>query len=154
MICRFLDKATIIDDIDNTSNKSRNPWRLCTVNQVEEVKLLFRLIPIWISLIMFCATLTQLNTFFLKQGSTMNRTIGDHFTIPPAAFQSIVGVTILIFIPLYDRVFVPNARKITNHHSGITSLQRIGVGLFVATFNMVKSIVHYPNNVIHILASF
>lgn len=68
----------------------------------------------------------------------MNRTIGDHFTIPPAAFQSIVGVTILILIPLYDRVFVPAARKITNHHSGITSLQRIGVGLFIATFNMVK----------------
>ncbi|KAL9832352.1 Protein NRT1/ PTR FAMILY 5.4 [Arabidopsis thaliana] len=67
----------------------------------------------------------------------MDRTIGNHFTIPPAAFQSIVGVTILILIPLYDRVFVPMVRKITNHHSGITSLQRIGVGLFVATFNMV-----------------
>ncbi|CAH2064145.1 unnamed protein product [Thlaspi arvense] len=134
---RFLDKATIIDENDNTSNKSRNPWRLCPVNQVEEVKLILRLIPIWISLIMFCATLTQLNTFFLKQGSMMNRTIGDHFTIPPAAFQSIVGVTILILIPLYDRVFVPTVRKFTNHHSGITSLQRIGVGLFVATFNMM-----------------
>lgn len=134
--CRFLDKATIIDEIDH--NKNRNPWRLCTVNQVEEVKLILRLIPIWISLIMFCATLTQLNTFFLKQGSMMDRTIGNHFTIPPAAFQSIVGVTILILIPLYDRVFVPMVRKITNHHSGITSLQRIGVGLFVATFNMVK----------------
>ncbi|KAL0714391.1 hypothetical protein Bca4012_021370 [Brassica carinata] len=134
---RFLDKATIIDEVDNTSNKSRNPWRLCPVNQVEEVKLILRLVPIWISLIMFCATLTQLNTFFLKQGSMMNRTIGDHFTIPPAAFQSIVGVTILIFIPIYDRVFVPNVKKITNHHSGITSLQRIGVGLFIATFNMM-----------------
>ncbi|CAE6076251.1 unnamed protein product [Arabidopsis arenosa] len=132
---RFLDKATIIDEIDH--NKNRNPWRLCTVNQVEEVKLILRLMPIWISLIMFCATLTQLNTFFLKQGSMMNRTIGDHFTIPPAAFQSIVGVTILILIPLYDRVFVPMIRKITNHHSGITSLQRIGVGLFVATLNMM-----------------
>lgn len=71
----------------------------------------------------------------------MNRTIGDHFTIPPAAFQSIVGVTILIVVPLYDRVFVPNVRKITNHHSGITSLQRIGVGLFIATFNMVTCII-------------
>ncbi|CAN8254580.1 unnamed protein product [Cochlearia groenlandica] len=135
---RFLDKATIIDEIDNTTtNETRNPWRLCPVNQVEEVKLILNLIPIWISLIMFCATLTQLNTFFLKQGSIMNRTIGHNFTIPPAAFQSIVGVTILIFIPLYDRIFVPMARKITHHHSGITSLQRIGVGLFIATFNMI-----------------
>lgn len=138
--CRFLDKATIIDEIDhnNTSNKDRNPWRLCPVNQVEEVKLILRLVPIWISLIMFCTTLTMVNTFFLKQGSMMNRTIGDHFTIPPAAFQSIIGVTILILVPLYDRVFVPMVRKITNHPSGITYLQRIGVGLFLATFNMVK----------------
>uniref|UniRef100_A0A7N2LIL8 Uncharacterized protein n=1 Tax=Quercus lobata TaxID=97700 RepID=A0A7N2LIL8_QUELO len=42
---RFLDKAMIIDDID-ASSESRNPWRLRSLNQVEEVKLVLRLIPI------------------------------------------------------------------------------------------------------------
>ncbi|KAI4323542.1 hypothetical protein L6164_023139 [Bauhinia variegata] len=33
---RFLDKATIMDDLD-ISSKTRNPWRLCSITQVEEM---------------------------------------------------------------------------------------------------------------------
>ncbi|XVF00257.1 hypothetical protein REPUB_Repub03eG0269500 [Reevesia pubescens] len=133
---RFLDKAMIIDNKD-TLSKTKNPWRLCSLNQVEEVKLVLRLIPIWLGCLMFCAVITQLHTFFTKQGSTMLRSIGPHFQVPAAALQSLVGVTILIAVPVYDRVFVPIARKITGHPSGITMLQRIGIGLFVSVLNMV-----------------
>ncbi|WRX12498.1 Proton-dependent oligopeptide transporter family - like 5, partial [Theobroma cacao] len=42
---RFLDKAMIIDNVDDMS-MTRNPWRLCSLNQVEEVKLVLCLIPI------------------------------------------------------------------------------------------------------------
>ncbi|XVF41111.1 hypothetical protein PTKIN_Ptkin01aG0254200 [Pterospermum kingtungense] len=137
---RFLDKAMIIDDEDALS-KTKNPWRLCSLNQVEEVKLVLRLIPIWLGCLMFSAVITQLHTFFTKQGSTMLRSIGPHFQVPPAALQSLVGLTILIAVPIYDRVFVPIARKITGHPSGITMLQRIGIGLFVSILNMVVAAV-------------
>ncbi|KAK4285367.1 hypothetical protein QN277_002074 [Acacia crassicarpa] len=133
---RFLDKAMVIDDLD-ASSKTRNPWRLCSVTQVEEVKLLLRLIPIWLSCLMFFVVQAQLNTFIVKQGETMNRSIGPHFQIPPAALQSIVSVIILIIVPIYDRLFVPFARKFTGHPSGITVLQRIGLGLFVSVLNMI-----------------
>ncbi|KAK6228644.1 hypothetical protein SCA6_000984 [Theobroma cacao] len=133
---RFLDKAMIIDNEDAMS-KTKNPWRLCSLNQVEEVKLVLRLIPIWLGCLMFCAVIAQLHTFFTKQGSTMMRSIGPNFQVPPAALQSLVGFTILIAVPVYDRVFVPMARKITGHPSGITMLQRIGIGLFVSMLNMV-----------------
>ncbi|XP_022764382.1 protein NRT1/ PTR FAMILY 5.4 [Durio zibethinus] len=133
---RFLDKAMIIDNKDALS-KTRNPWRLCSLNQVEEVKLVLRLIPIWLGCLMFSAVITQLHTFFTKQGSTMLRSIGPHFQVPAAALQSLVGFTILIAVPVYDRLFVPIARKITGHTSGITMLQRIGIGLFVSILNMV-----------------
>ncbi|OMO87185.1 Proton-dependent oligopeptide transporter family [Corchorus olitorius] len=133
---RFLDKAMIIDNKDAMS-KTRDPWRLCSLNQVEEVKLVLRLIPIWLGCLMFCAVITQLHTFFTKQGSTMERSIGTSFQVPPAALQSLVGVTILIAVPVYDRIFVPIARKFTRHPSGITMLQRIGFGLFVSILNMV-----------------
>ncbi|TYG99774.1 hypothetical protein ES288_A10G223000v1 [Gossypium darwinii] len=133
---RFLDKAMIIDDKD-TLSKTRDPWRLCSLNQVEEVKLVLRLIPIWLGCLMFSAVITQLHTFFTKQGSTMLRSIGPNFQVPPAALQSLVGLTILIAVPIYDRVFVPIARKITGHPSGITMLQRIGTGLFISILNMV-----------------
>ena len=127
----------IIDNID-ISSKTRNPWRLCSINQVEEVKLVLRLIPIWFSCIMFTVVQAQLHTFYIKQGSTMIRSIG-HFHIPPGSLQALVGITILFAVPFYDRVFVPIARKFTGHPSGITVLQRIGVGLFLSILNMVVS---------------
>ncbi|KAK8508628.1 hypothetical protein V6N13_116147 [Hibiscus sabdariffa] len=132
---RFLDKAMIIDNKDALS-KTKDPWRLCSLNQVEEVKLVLRLIPIWLACLMFSAVITQLHTFFTKQGSTMSRSIGANFQVPPAALQSLVGLTILIAVPVYDRFFVPIAQKLTGHPRGITMLQRIGTGLFVSILNM------------------
>lgn len=126
----------IIDDIDSSS-KCRNPWRLCSQNQVEQVKMVISLIPVWISCIMFFAVQEQIHTFMTKQGGTVNRSIGPHFLIPPAALQSLVGVAILITIPIYDRIFVPLARKFTGIPSGITMLQRIGIGLFLSIISMI-----------------
>ncbi|KAI9156802.1 hypothetical protein LWI28_012471 [Acer negundo] len=132
---RFIDKAMIIDDIDYSS-KMKNPWRLCSLNQVEEVKLVVRLMPIWLGCLMFSAILVQLHTFYTKQGSTMIRSIGPNFQIPPASLQSLVGLMILVTVPIYDRIFVPLARKFTGCPSGITMLQRIGTGLFLSIINM------------------
>ncbi|WCJ39087.1 Major facilitator superfamily protein [Euphorbia peplus] len=133
---RFLDKAMIMDNID-ASSKTRNPWRLCTLTQVEQVKQLLRLIPIWLTCLMFNATIVQSHTFFIKQGTTMVRSIGPHFLLPPASLQCLIGFTILVFVLAYDRLFVPLARKLTGHPSGITMLQRIGTGLFLSVLEMV-----------------
>ncbi|CAK7336526.1 unnamed protein product [Dovyalis caffra] len=137
---RFLDKAMIIDNLD-ASSKPINPWRLCSLNQVEEVKLVLRLLPIWLNCLMFTAVLVQTHTLFIKQGSTMIRSIGPNFQVPPASFQSLVGLTILFTVPIYDRIFVPAARKLTRHRSGITMLQRIGIGLFLSIVEMVVAAV-------------
>lgn len=136
--CRFLDKATIINDVE-ASSKVKNPWRLCSVNQVEEVKLVLRLIPIWLTCLMFPVVQTLLNTYFTKQGSTLIRTVrsSSHFEIPPASLQGFVTFTVLITIPIYDRIFIPITRKLTAQPSGITVLQRIVAGLFLSVVNMV-----------------
>ena len=128
----------IIDNLD-AMRTIRDPWRLCSLNQVEEVKLVLRLFPIWLSCLMFPIIMSQINTYFTMQGSTMHRAITPHFTIPPASLQALVGLTILFNIPLYDRVFVHITRKFTGHPSGITVLQRIGIGLFLSIFVMVVS---------------
>ena len=128
----------IIDNID-AMRKIKDPWRLCSLNQVEEVKLVFRLIPIWLSCLMFSIVISQQQTHFTKQGSTMMRSIGPHFKIPPASLQAIVSLTIVITIPIYDRILVPWTRKFTGHPAGITSLQRIGIGLFLSILIMVVS---------------
>ncbi|KAK4411134.1 protein NRT1/ PTR FAMILY 5.4 [Sesamum angolense] len=132
---RFLDKAIVIDNIDASSEK-RNPWRLCPVNQVEEAKLVFQLIPIWFSCLMFAIVIAQLGTYFTKQGSTMNRSITPTFQIPAASFQVFTGLTILASVLLYERALVPLARALTGHPSGITILQRIGTGLVLSMLTM------------------
>ncbi|KAL8093556.1 protein NRT1/ PTR FAMILY 5.4-like [Apium graveolens] len=129
---KFLDKAAIIDETD-VLNQKRNKWRLCSVNQVEVVKLVFRLFPIWISTFMFNVAIAQLGTYFTKTGSTMVR----HLNIPPATLQVITGLTILMAVVIYDRLLVPIARKLTKHPSGITMLQRLGIGIFLSMMLMV-----------------
>lgn len=131
---RFLDKATVAVDLDY-KHKDIN-WRLCTVTQVEEVKLVLRLLPIWVACLMYGVVFAQSPTFFTKQGSTMDRKIGDNFEIPAASLQSFISLSILVLVPVYDRIFVPVARKITKNERGITLLQRIGIGIFTSILSM------------------
>lgn len=46
---------------------------------------------------------------------------------------------LIVLVPLYGGVFVPLARKITQKESGISTLQRMGIGLLVVPFSMVAA---------------
>ncbi|KAH7568433.1 hypothetical protein JRO89_XS07G0298000 [Xanthoceras sorbifolium] len=133
---RFLDKACIkVQD-----GTSESPWRLCTVTQVEQVKIIISVVPIFACTIIFNTILAQLQTFSVQQGSAMDTRITTKgFKIPPASLQAIPYIMLIFLVPLYETVFVPAARKITKTESGISPLQRVGVGLFVATFSMVAA---------------
>ncbi|XP_054792658.1 protein NRT1/ PTR FAMILY 5.10-like isoform X2 [Prosopis cineraria] len=109
----------------------------CSLNEVEEAKAILRLIPIWATSLIFGIVFAQVPTFFTKQGATMNRTIFTGFDIPAATLQSLVYMGIVVFSPIYDRIFVPFAKSITRKPSGITMLQRIGAGIFVSLITVV-----------------
>ncbi|KAL9257041.1 NRT1/ PTR FAMILY 4.3-like protein [Drosera capensis] len=134
---RFLDKASI--KAEGINQEYEGPWRLCTITQVEQVKILISLLPIFACTIVFNTILAQLQTFSVQQGAQMNTKLTKHFNVPPASLQAIPYILLLLLVPLYDKVFVPFARKITGHESGISPLQRIGCGLFTATFSMVAA---------------
>ncbi|XP_022718284.1 protein NRT1/ PTR FAMILY 5.10-like isoform X2 [Durio zibethinus] len=127
----FLNKALLAQD------GSSEDWKACSVNDVEEAKALLRLIPIWSTCLMYAIVFAQASTFFTKQGATMDRKLAAGLTIPAASLQLFIGVSILVFIPLYDRVFVPIARTLTQKPAGITMLQRIGTGMFLSAVSMV-----------------
>ncbi|XP_042475193.1 protein NRT1/ PTR FAMILY 5.10-like [Macadamia integrifolia] len=129
---RFLDKAlaTVAED-------SKKGWVVCSVDQVQEAKALLRLVPIWATCLVFALADAQTSTFFTKQGATMDRRIGSRFKIPPASLQTFINISIVIFMPIYERVIVPIARVFTRKPSGITMLQRIGTGIFLAMMSMV-----------------
>ncbi|OAY66299.1 Protein NRT1/ PTR FAMILY 2.13 [Ananas comosus] len=134
----WLNKAAIVCDGEVKEDGSvANPWRLCSVQQVEEMKCLIRIIPVWAAGIICFVALAQQWTFAVLQALTMDRHLGPHFQIPAGSFATIALLTLTLFIPIYDQLFVPLARRITGIESGITLLQRQGVGLVISVFSMV-----------------
>ncbi|XVF63341.1 hypothetical protein PTKIN_Ptkin09bG0080100 [Pterospermum kingtungense] len=128
---KFLNKALLARDGSSEDCKG------CSYNDVEDAKALLRLIPIWTTCLAYGIVFAQATTFFTKQGATMDRKLAAGLTIPAASLQFFIGVSIVIFIPLYDRLFVPIARTLTKKPAGITMLQRIGTGMFLSAFSMV-----------------
>lgn len=94
------------------------------------------MIPIFCSTIIMSTCLAQLQTFSVQQGLTMDTRITNHTKIPPASLPIIPLGFMVIMIPIYDRVFVPFIRKFTGRITGITHLQRIGVGLVLSSISM------------------
>uniref|UniRef100_A0A0E0FWC8 CRIB domain-containing protein n=1 Tax=Oryza nivara TaxID=4536 RepID=A0A0E0FWC8_ORYNI len=118
------DALAVVDDDDGGDHR-------------EELRGVLRLFPIWATCIIYAVIFSQSSTFFTKQAATLDRRIGESFRVPPAALQTFISVTIIAFIPVYDRAFVPVARRFTRASSGITMLQRIGTGLVLALAAMV-----------------
>ncbi|KAL7163198.1 hypothetical protein ACSBR2_039319 [Camellia fascicularis] len=135
---KCLDKAAVIPDAENQDGDFSNPWRLCTVTQVEELKILIRMFPIWATGIIICAVYAQICTMFVEQGMMMDRTIGS-FTIPAASLATIEVISVIFWIPVYDRVLVPIARKFTGSEKGFSNLRRMGIGLFISVLSMVAA---------------
>ncbi|KZV43692.1 hypothetical protein F511_00243 [Dorcoceras hygrometricum] len=130
---RWLDKAAILPE-----NTDPLPWKVCTVTQVEEVKVLTRMLPIIASTIIMNTCMAQLQTFSIEQGYIMEPHLGS-FKVPAASIPVIPLLFMVILIPIYDRVFVPFIRKFTGHPFGITQLQRVGVGLVLSALSMATA---------------
>ena len=135
---RFLDKAAYISLRDlSDREEANNPWRLCPVTQVEEVKCILRLIPIWLCTIIYSVVFTQMASLFVEQGAAMKTTISN-FHIPPASMSSFDILSVALFIFLYRGILDPFIGKLKKSSSkGLTELQRMGVGLIIAMMAMV-----------------
>ncbi|XP_047947414.1 protein NRT1/ PTR FAMILY 5.10-like isoform X1 [Salvia hispanica] len=110
---------------------------LLVSGKMEEAKEMLTLIPLWAASLPFAIAISQSATLFTKQGITMDRSITPSVDLPAASLQYIIGLTIIILIPLYDRVLVPLARTLTGSPSGLTELERIGVGMLLCTLSLV-----------------
>ncbi|OMO90855.1 Proton-dependent oligopeptide transporter family [Corchorus olitorius] len=136
---RFLDKASVVTEDDYQGNGSFmvNPWKLCSVTRVEEVKMMIRLLPIWATTIIFWTTYAQMITFSVEQATTMGRTIGN-FQIPAASLTVFFVAAILITLAVYDRLVMPLCKKWIGK-PGFSNLQRIGIGLFLSAVGMAAA---------------
>ncbi|VAI81333.1 unnamed protein product [Triticum turgidum subsp. durum] len=110
----FFDKAAIVTLPDCESPGQHNKWKICTVTQ------------------------EQMSSTFVEQGMAMDKHIGS-FEIPAASFQCVDTITVIVLVPIYERLIVPVIRKFTGRANGITSPQRIGIGLCFSMFSMVSA---------------
>ncbi|KAJ8478199.1 hypothetical protein OPV22_021926 [Ensete ventricosum] len=108
---------------------------LCTAKEVEDVKVVIRVLPIFLSTIMLSCCLAQLSTFSIQQATTMNTRVGG-LTVPPASLPVFPVVFIMLLAPLYDHAIDPFARRVTGSETDISHLQRIGFGLALSIVAM------------------
>ncbi|CAI9114953.1 OLC1v1015780C1 [Oldenlandia corymbosa var. corymbosa] len=128
---KFLNKALLARD------NSKEDDHVCSITDVEEAKAVLRLFPIWATGLVYGIMFSQPPTFFTKQGVTMDRSISPSVQVPAASLLSFMTLSIMIFIPIYDRVLVPIARSVSGRPSGLTTLQRVGTGIVLSCLTMV-----------------
>nr|GEW56774.1 protein NRT1/ PTR FAMILY 4.6 [Tanacetum cinerariifolium] len=124
---KFLNKAAI--------NQPAYNFLQCTVKQVEDVKIVLRVLPIFGCTIMLNCCLAQLSTFSVQQASTMDTKIGS-LKVPAASLPVFPVVFIILLGPIYDHIIIPFARKATKSETGVSHLQRIGIGLLLSIMAM------------------
>ncbi|XP_051140350.1 protein NRT1/ PTR FAMILY 3.1-like [Andrographis paniculata] len=136
---RWLDRAAIVGEKDIDESNQPKLWRLATVHRVEELKTIIRVLPIWAATILQVASHSHIGSFTIEQARTMERHLSPSFQIPPATMSIFTTLTVLIALPLYERLFVPIARRFTKNPAGVTSLQRMGIGFGISILATVVS---------------
>ncbi|ONK62017.1 uncharacterized protein A4U43_C08F35940 [Asparagus officinalis] len=136
---RFLEKAAIIEhQYDNIAFEAEklNRWRLSSVTQVEEMKLILSIIPIWLTSLAFNISFAE-TPLFIKQASIGNTKISTGFNIPPASLFSLLAISMIITIIFFDKILEPCLRRIKRKDRGISILQRIGIGMVFSITAMI-----------------
>ncbi|KAI4382550.1 hypothetical protein MLD38_008502 [Melastoma candidum] len=124
---KFLNRAVTVQPVHKSLQ--------CTVQEVEETKIILKILPIFASTIMLNCCLAQLSTFSIQQASTMDTKIGS-FKVPPASLPVFPVLFIMVIAPIYDHFLIPLAKKVTKTEMGISHLKRIGVGLALSVLAM------------------
>ncbi|XP_024010909.1 putative protein NRT1/ PTR FAMILY 2.14 [Eutrema salsugineum] len=134
---RFLNKAVIVMDNDEARNEE---WRSSTVRQIEDIKSIIRITPIFASSFLGFLALNQQQTFTVSQALKMDlRFPGTSYLIPPASITVISLLTIGIWLPFYETVLVRPIEHITKQEGGLSLLQKVGIGNFFCISTMFLS---------------
>lgn len=137
LLHRLLNKAAVKIEGDILPNGSiAKPWNICTVQQVEDLKTLFRILPLWSSSILLSTPIGIQGSLSVLQALAMDRQLGPHFKFPAGSVLVFTLVTTAICLSLFDRFLWPTWKKIFGRNS--TPLQRVGIG---HVFNMASMVV-------------
>ena len=138
---RFLNRAALKTEGDTNSDSSiAKPWRLCSVQEVEDLKSLIRICPILSSGIFLSTPIGVLTSLTVLQALTVDRHLGPHFKIPAGTMVVFTLASTAISLILIDRILYPIWQKLS--HQSPTPLQRIALGhVFNALGMLVAALV-------------
>ncbi|XVF46405.1 hypothetical protein PTKIN_Ptkin03bG0024200 [Pterospermum kingtungense] len=121
----FLNRAALKTEGDIHSDGSvAKPWRICTVQQVEDLKTLIRIFPIWATAVFVSTPIAVQTNMTVLQALAMDRHLGPNFKMPAGSIIVVVLLSSAIFIALLDPFLFPAWQKLTGR--SLTPLQRIG----------------------------
>lgn len=130
---RFLNKACILEnpgkDLDS-DGMALDQWSLCTTTQVENLKAIIKVLPIWSTGIMLAITISQYAISAL-QANSMNRHLTKNFSIPPASFGVFSILSMGAAVIIYNLVVVPFLSKYTKLRHGLCPKVRMGLGVII-----------------------
>lgn len=130
--CRSSDECHFA----TTSSSKGDKYNRETKYFPDDAVAVLKLLPIGATCLIYAVVFAQWMTLFTKQASTLDRWIGT-LQVPAATLQSLISVSIVVFVPIYDRILIPLAKKYSKNTCGITTLQRIGMGLVISVILMV-----------------
>lgn len=106
-------------------------------SDVEEVKILFSILPVFGFTIIYCTCYYQISGTFLLQGLHMRLIKFSTYYAVPASWFSLVNIIIvLIFVPIIDRCFYPFLERFEFR---TPFLVRMSIGMLLASVSMVSA---------------
>ncbi|XP_059660641.1 protein NRT1/ PTR FAMILY 2.6-like isoform X2 [Cornus florida] len=135
---KCLNRAALKTEEDTQlEGKITRSWRLCSVKQVEDLKTLIRIFPLWSTSILLSTTIGIQSSLVVLQTLSMDRHIGPHFKIPAGSILVTVFISTSITLTIIDRFLCPTWQKLTRQSP--TPLQRIGLGHVLNVLSMAVS---------------
>ncbi|KAF7848597.1 hypothetical protein BT93_L1813 [Corymbia citriodora subsp. variegata] len=119
---RFLDKAALIVDPNELDGQGMSKNGI---------------LPVWITGIACFIAMDQQTTFGILQAIQMNKSIGPHFKIPPGWMTLFSMIALSIWIFIYERIYIPQMRRITKKDKRLTMQQRISTGIIMSILCML-----------------
>lgn len=108
------------------------------MDQVEQLRALIRIIPIWTTGVLMSASVSQ-GSFTVLQASTMDRHITSGFEIPAGSFGMFALIALSLWLFFYSSIVLPLATKIKGKAVHLSSKRRMGIGIVIACIFMATS---------------
>uniref|UniRef100_A0ACD5Z525 Uncharacterized protein n=1 Tax=Avena sativa TaxID=4498 RepID=A0ACD5Z525_AVESA len=134
---RFLNRAAVITASETSVVRRASDWRLCRVQQVEDLKSLLAVFPLWSSGIVVAMSIGIMIGMIILQALAMDRSIGHRFKIPAGSIGVCSLLAFIAITPVLDRVVFPIWRRIAG--TPPSTLQRVGIGHVVNIAGMVAA---------------